>query len=86
MALNTDKTCLFAVIFTHIHQIRPLLQMPGSETILDLVLETNLLGYWFTHDMKTHRHLKYILEISYKRIWVIRKLKKSGVSNEDKLG
>ena len=83
MALNTDKTCLFIVNFTHKHQFRPLLQIPDCTTYIDRVLETKLLGYWFTHDMKTLRHTKHILSICYKRIWAIRKLKKSGVSDSD---
>ena len=33
--------------------------------------------------MKTHRHIEYILSISYKRIWAIRKLKKAGVPEKD---
>ena len=77
MSLNTDKTCLFVVNFTHKYQFRPLLQIPGCDSIVDRVRETKLLGYWFTHDMKTHRHVEHILSISYKRIWAIRKLKKA---------
>ena len=83
MSLNTDKTCLFVVNFTHKHQFRPLLQIPGCDSIVDRVLETKLLGYWFTHDMKTHRHVEHILSISYKRIWAIRKLKKACVPPVD---
>ena len=83
MSLNADKTCLFIVNFTLKHQFRPLLQIPGCDSPLDRVLETKLLGYWFTTDMKTHRHVQHILAISYKRIWAIRKLKKAGISNSD---
>ena len=83
MSLNSDKTCLFIVNFTLRHQFRPLLHIPGSTSPLDRVLETKLLGYWFTHNMKTHRHTEHILAISYKRIWAIRKLKQAGVSDKD---
>ena len=83
MSLNTDKTCLFIVNFTHKHQFRPLLKIPGCESLIDRVLETKLLGYWFSSDMKTHRHVEHIVAISYKRLWAIPKLKKAGVSNED---
>ena len=48
-----------------------------------VILETKLLGYWFTSDIKTHRHTQHLLSICYKRIWAIRKLKKAGVSNSD---
>ena len=83
MSLNADKTCLFVVNFSMKNQFRPLLNIPGCTSPLDRVLETKLLGYWFTHDMKTYRHTEHILAISYKRIWAIRKLKNSGVSDQD---
>ena len=71
MSLNVDKTCLFVVNFTMKHQFRPLLNIPGCTSPLDEVPETKLLGYWFTHDMKTYRNTEHILAISYKRIWDI---------------
>ena len=33
--------------------------------------------------MKTERHVKYMLQICYKRLWAIIKLKKAGISNQD---
>ena len=33
--------------------------------------------------MKTHKHVEYKLEISYKRLWTISKLKKAGVPDMD---
>ena len=83
MSLNTDKTCVFIVNFTNNHQFRPLLKIPGCDTNIDRVLETKLLGYWFTTNMKPHRHVEYILAICYKRLWAVTKLKKAGVSNDD---
>jgi hypothetical protein len=83
MSLNTDKTTLFIVNFTQQHQFRPLLQIPGCVETIDRVLETKLLGYWFTIDMKPHRHVEHILGICYKRLWAILKLKKAGVPNWD---
>ena len=83
MALNTSKTCIFIVNFTKNYQFRPLLKIPGCESIIDRVQETKLLGYWFSTNMKTDRHVQHILTIAYKRIWTIRKLKKAGISDED---
>ena len=83
MTLNTSKTCLFMINFTHQYQFRPLMTIPGCDELLDRVLETKLLGYWFSIDMKTNRHVEHILSISYKRLWAIRKLKQAGISNED---
>ena len=83
MTLNDDKTCLFIVNFTENHQFLPLLSIPGWAEELDVVLEMKLLGYWLTKDMKTDRHVEYMLEICYKRLWAIIKLKKAGISNGD---
>ena len=55
------------------------------ESIIDRVLETKLLGYWFTTDMKTNKHVEHILAIAYKRLWAIRNLKRAGISNLDVL-
>jgi hypothetical protein len=35
MALNTDKTCLFIVIFTFKHQFCHLLEIPGCDNLMD---------------------------------------------------
>ena len=83
MSLNCDKTCLFIVNFTQKYQFRPLLTIPGSSSPITRVLQTKLLGYWFTHDMKTKKHVDYMLSICYKRLWAIRKLKQAGVSHSD---
>ena len=83
MTLNDDKTCLFIVNFTENHQFLPLISIPGCAEELDVVLETKLLGYWLTKDMKTDQHVEYMLEICYKRLWAIIKLKKAGISNGD---
>ena len=85
MSLNADKTCLFIVNFTKNHQFKPLLQILSCPGPLEIVLETKLLGYWLTMDMKAHRHVEYILKIAFKRIWAIRKLKKAGISDDDLL-
>ena len=83
MTLNDDKTCLFIVNFTENHQFLPLLRIPGCSEDLGVVEETKLLGYWLTRDMKADRHVEYMLEICYKRLWAIHKLKKAGISNQD---
>ena len=75
--MNSNKTCLIIVNFTQNYQF------PGCPSLLQTVLETKLLGFWFTHDIKVHCHINHILKISYKRIWAIRKLKKAGISDTD---
>ena len=36
-----------------------------------------------TEDLKPNKHVKYILNIAYKRIWAISRLKSFGVANKD---
>ena len=58
-------------------------RIPGSNVDISIILETKLLGYWLTTDLKPNKHVEYILKIAYKRIWAIGRLKSAGVSNQD---
>ena len=55
MSLNSGKTKLLIVKFTHNHQFKPLLQVPGSSNPLKTVAETKLLGYTQHEDTQTCR-------------------------------
>ena len=83
MTLNSDKTCLFIVNFTKNHQFLPNIQIPGILKNLNVIPETKLLGYWLSEDMKTDKHIKYLLQIAYKKMWAISKLSKAGISITD---
>ena len=83
MVLNPDKTNLFIVNFTDNYQFKPLLKIPDLDEPLEVVSETKLLGYWLTLDMKPHKHVEYLLEICYKRLWAISKLKRARVPDQD---
>ena len=65
MTLNDSKTSLFVVNFSDNRKFQPLLQIPGCNDYLNVISETKLLGYWFTQNMKTHKHVEYILSIAY---------------------
>ena len=64
-------------------QFKPLLQIPDCVEPIETVIETKLLGYWLTTDMKPQKHVDHMLGICYKRLWAIPKLKRAGVSNND---
>ena len=83
MKLNPKKTFLFIANFSLIHQFKPMLRIPGEQDFLEVVQEVKLLGFWFTSDMKAHKHVQYLLAIVNKRIWAISKLKRAGVCDED---
>ena len=83
MVLNSAKTKLFIVNFTDDHQYQSLLTIPGSASPIELSFETKLLGYWLTVDMSPSTHVEYILDIVYKRLWAISRLKSAAVSEED---
>ena len=50
---------------------------------MEIILETKLLGYWFTQDMKPATHVDYIVSICYQKLWGIRKLKRAGIKTDD---
>ena len=58
MVLNAKKTCVFIANFTENHQFKSMLSIPGHPQTLDIVLETKLLGYWLTSDLKPTTHPK----------------------------
>jgi hypothetical protein len=83
MVLNPDKTKLMIINFTKNHQFQSLLTIPGSQNTIELTFETKLLGYWLTVDMKPEKHVEYILQIAYGRLWAISRLKTANVSEDD---
>ena len=83
MSMNADKTFILINNFTHNHQFISHLQIPNSSEKIRTKDETKLLGYWLTSDVKPHRHVKHILDIAYKRLWAVTKLKNAGVPDAD---
>ena len=65
------------------YSYQSLLTIPGSSSTIELTFETKLLGYWLTADMKPSKHVSHILEIAYKRLWAISRLKSAGVKEDD---
>ena len=64
LELHPDKTKIMIVNFTSAYQFQSLLQIPGSASKIELCFETKLLGYWLTADLKTDKHVSYILKIA----------------------
>ena len=85
MVLNAKKTKIFIANFSHLHQFRPLLTIPGQQAPIEVTLETKLLGYWLTSDMKPHKHVEYIVSRATKRLYIIRRLKAAGCGDSDLL-
>ena len=83
MRLNHKKTKIFVTNFTINHQFESLITIPGQNKPVERILETKLLGYWFTQDMKPATHVDYIVSICYKKMWGIRKLKRAGIKTDD---
>ena len=83
MVLNAKKTKMFIANFMKHHQFKPLLTIPSEVVPVEVTLETKLLGYWLTTDMKAHKHVQYIVSRSIKRIFVISRLKSAGCGVDD---
>ena len=67
-----------------LHQFKHLLTIPILQPI-EVILETKLLGYWLTSDMKPHRHVQYIVGRATKRLYAIQRLKSAGCGTTDLL-
>ena len=83
MVLNAKKTCIFIANFAKSHQFKPMFGIPGTTRPIKVVLETKLLGYWLTSDLKPTMHVEFIVGKAMKRIWIIRRLKSVGASDRD---
>ena len=61
----------------------PTLTLEGNE--IEVVVEIKILGVIITTDMKFSKNSEYIIERAFKRVWMQRRLKNLGASNENLL-
>ena len=83
MILNSDKTKVFVVNYTHNYQFQPRLRVPGSTTDLEVVSSTKLVGVTLTSDLKFHKHVHNIVQKANKKLWMLRRLKQYSICEED---
>ena len=61
--------------------IHPVIKM--NDTQLEIVEKMKLLGVIITSDLKWHENTDYITQRGYSRLWILRRLKKFGLSKAD---
>ena len=78
MKLNLEKTKLMLFNKSKTIDFLPHLKVEDNE--IEYVEEFKLLGVIFTTDLKFHRNTQHIVAKAYKRIWILKRLKKLGAS------
>ena len=76
MKFNLEKTKL--MLFNKSKTIDFLPQLKVEDHEIEYVEEFKLLGVIFTTDLKFHRNTQHIVAKAYKRIWILKRLKKLG--------
>ena len=79
MKLNLQKTKL--MLFNQSRSIDFLPELVVEDQSIEHVEEFKLLGVIFTSDLKFHRNTEHIVTKAYKRIWILKRLKKLGASS-----
>ena len=82
LGINTDKTKEMLFSFGNPPDIQPLV-MNGVE--IERVHKTKLLGVMITDDLKWDLHIEYIHKKASKRLYFLRRLKRSGLSCDELL-
>ena len=85
MKLNADKTKFFVTKYSQNYQFNPRITIPESSKPLEIVTTTKLVGVTLTPDLKFHQHVQNIVKKSYKKMWMLRRLKDFGVKEKDLL-
>ena len=80
MKLNLKKTKFMLFNACTSIDFMPELTLEGNG--IDLVEEMKILGLVLTSDLKFKRNTEYIVKRAFKRIWMLRRLKNLGASND----
>ena len=83
MKINHDKSKLMLFNTSRVHDFIPAITMNGDQ--LDVVEEMKLLGVVITSDLKWSKNTEYITKKGFNRLWMMRRLKRIGASEEDLL-
>ena len=81
MKLNLKKTKFMLFNQCRSLDFMPTLTLEGNE--IEVVEEMKILGVIITSDMKFSKNSEYIIERAFKRVWMLRRLKNLGASNEN---
>ena len=82
MILNSKKTKTMIFNTLSNYDVLPIIQTEDG-TELDVVEEHKILGHIIRSDLKTISNTEYICKKAFKRMWIIRRLKSLGASDEE---
>ena len=80
MKINEEKTKVMLFNSTKKWDFSPSVSLGIRDTNLEVVDEIKLLGIIITSDMKWHRNTSQLCEKGYRRLWMLRNLKRLGAT------
>ena len=84
LKINQEKSKVMLFNRARKHDFSPKLSLiPGQD--LEIVEELKLVGYQLRSDMRTISNTEYIVKRAWKRMWVVRRLKALGASEQELL-
>ena len=82
MVINEEKTKLMIFNTATSVDVMPELEISNGK-VIEVVDETKLLGLIVRSDLKWHSNTKNIISKSYRRMWILRNLKKFGAGEQE---
>ena len=82
MKVNSQKSKVMLFNTSKKHDFKPAMYLENGKN-LDIVEETTLLGIKIQSNLKWNANTDFMCEKAYKRIWMLRRLKSIGATNEE---
>ena len=83
LKIKEKKTQIMKFNFSKTHDFPPEFKIPGFHDMLEQTRETKLLGVMITSDLKWEANTQYICAKAFKKIWILRRMKKLDVEPLD---
>ena len=83
LKIKEKKTQIMKFNFSKTHDFPPEFKIPGFHDMLEQTRETKLLGVMITSDLKWEANTQYICAKAFKKIWILRRMKKVDVKPLD---
>ena len=79
MKIKEKKTQLMKFNFSKAHDFTPEFNIEGFKANIEVVQEAKILGIILTEDLKWEANTQYICAKAFKRMWILRRMKKLDV-------
>ena len=79
LKIKENKTQLMKFNFSKAHDFTPEFNIEGFKANIEVVQEAKILGIILTEDLKWEANTQYICSKAFKRMWILRRMKKLDV-------